>query len=57
MPKGFPFQILGGKTVKYVQYDPHTTDILLKQLNVTLFVSEGVSESVSDTLDREKLGF
>ena len=39
--------ILGGKTEKNVQIDPHTTEILWKKLNVCELVSEGLSELVS----------
>ncbi len=41
------------KTVKNVQIDPQATEMWLKQLNDTL----SVSESVNDTLVREKLEF
>ena len=53
--KWIPYQNLGGKYVKNVLIDPQTTEIWSTGLNVTLSVSEGVSESVSDTLVREKL--
>ncbi len=43
---------LDSKPAKNFQIDPQITD-----LNVTLSVSEGVCESVIDTLVREKLSF
>ena len=46
---------MGRKPVKYVQIDPRTTEIWSTDLNVTMPVSEGVSEVVSDTLVIEKL--
>ncbi len=39
-----PYQILGGKIVKNVQIDPHTSEICPKQLNVTLSVSDTLVE-------------
>ncbi len=39
------------------QIDPQTTEICPKQLNVTMFMSKVMSESVSDTLVIEKLSF
>ena len=35
-----PYQILDIKTVKYVQIDPQTTEVWLKELFFTLSVSE-----------------
>ncbi len=47
------FQV--GKTVKNVQIDPNSTKVWSTDLNVTLsmsdVVTDGVSESVSDTLE------
>ncbi len=43
-------QSLGGKTEENVLIDSQTTEIWLKQLNVTLSVSEGVRKSMCDTL-------
>ncbi len=51
--KWLPYQFLGIKTVITVQIDPQIMLIWSKDLNVTLSVSEGVS----DTLVREKLSF
>ncbi len=51
------YKILGGKAVKNVPIDPQITEILPKQLNVTLSLSVGLSEVLSDTLVREKLIF
>ena len=51
--KGFPYQIIGGKTVENVQINQQTIVIWSIDLNVTL----SVSESMSDTLVREKLSF
>ncbi len=45
--KYLPYQILGGKTVKYVQFDPKTMEIWSTELIVTLSVTERASESVS----------
>ncbi len=47
------YQILCGKTVKNVQFDPQTTEIWPKELFVMLSVSKWVSE----TLNGEKLSF
>ncbi len=45
------YQILGCKTVyKNVQIDPQTNEIWATELNVPLSVSDGVNESVNDTL-------
>ena len=53
--KWLPYQILGGKIVENVSIDPQTMEIWFTDLKVTLSVSERVSGSVSDTLDRERL--